>query len=580
MAGMPGNFIAGAYAATIPFFYFAVILILTLLLSPLYFLRPVRYLVILPLVCLDFYLLLDLFIFNVYRFHLDAVFIYILLTDFFGVGVPVHIIILLSLSMAGIVAGNAYLLRRSKAIGNWPVKIMWAALAIYAAGQFIHIWGAYYRQSAIMRYTTDFPYYYPIKATNFMKNVSSVVPFIVPAAEKGDLSIASMADDDALSLRYPLKKIECAPAGGKRPNVLFFLLESWRSDMMTPDITPVISQFARKGTVFTNHLSGGTVTPQGLFSLMFGLHPTYMKYTDADPERYHPVFLNVLKQNGYAMSVFTSSNLKSFSMKEMFFGGMPVEKYVVHYGSDNSVNDRLVVSELVASLKERPRTTPFFTFVFLTASHHGYNFPADGEVFSPVSKESAFLFNKKADPTPLLNRYKNALHYDDALFGEVLDALRKTGFDKNTIIVISSDHGEEFNDKGRGYWGHGSNFTRYQTSVPLVISFPGDPGGQVVNTRSAHIDVVPTLMNRMFSCANDIQDYSSGADLFRLPPKRGIIVRSYVNKACVIDDTAYVDSLPLKRYHLDDVDRKSTEFDYKAIEAMKVSESRFVRRNP
>jgi uncharacterized protein len=579
--GTPRTLLAWIYAASIPCYYFTAALILTMLLSPLYFLRHTRYLVIAPLVCMDFYLFLNLFIYDIYRFHLDAVFLYILVKDFYGIGVPLYIICLLALFLAAIILVNVFIFRRSQGFRKWPATVMMWAVALYTAGQFIHVWGAEFHLSSITRYANGFPYFYPIKASKLMAKLERNHLIVAPAPSGGnDLNIDVQAENDALSLNYPLKKIRCTCPPGQRPNILFFLLESWRGDMMNASITPVISGLAQKGYLFDNHLSGGNVTPTGLFSIMYGLHSTYMRYIDTDPKRYPPVFLSVLKENGYAASVYTSSNLKGFSLKEMFFSNIPVEEYFERYGSDNSRNDRLVIDKLIGSIKNAKPDTPFFKFVFLTASHHGYNYPKDQALFQPTSKESAFLFNKYADPVPLLNRYKNALHYNDSLFGEVLKALREAHLDKKTVIVISSDHGEEFNDKGRGYWGHGSDFTRYQSSVPLIIYFPGEPGGQVIHGRSSHIDVVPTLMSHLFTCGSPISDYSSGSDLFNLPEHRGLIVRSYVNKACIIDDTVYVDSIPLKRYFLDDVEHKSTRFDYKTIELMKLSESHFVRKSP
>ncbi|MBK9224510.1 MAG: sulfatase-like hydrolase/transferase [Flavobacterium sp.] len=77
--------------------------------------------------------------------------------------------------------------------------------------------------------------------------------------------------------------------------------------------------------------------------------------------------------------------------------------------------------------------------------------------------------NDDYNPKQLINRYKNSLHFVDSLVGKVLLNLEKRGSLKNTIVVITSDHGQEFNDNKKGYWQHGGNFSDYQIGVPLLV---------------------------------------------------------------------------------------------------------------
>ena len=117
------------------------------------------------------------------------------------------------------------------------------------------------------------------------------------------------------------------------------------------------------------------------------------------------------------------------------------------------------------------------------------------------------------DPRPYRNRHNNAVFYVDRLIGEVLAAIRKAGLDDETIVIVTGDHGEEFNDSGLNYWGHNSNFSRYQTQVPLVVHWPGRPPREHRGMTS-HLDVVPTLMSRVLGCTTPVEAYSNGFDLF------------------------------------------------------------------
>jgi hypothetical protein len=577
--GAPDNFLSLLFAMSIPAYYYVIFFAVTVLLFPLYLVRHTRYLVIIPKVCLDFYLFVDLFIFNVYRFHIDALFISLMIHDFHGIGVPAYIIGLLILSLAVIVWLNVRALVSTRHLRRWPVVISFAAFFLCLSGQFLHAWGNEFHQRYITRYVPEFPYFFPMKARDFMENLAREFPAIIPAYYQAkELTIDQYARSGTVLLQYPLKKIDCPRPSGERYNILFFLLESWRFDMMNGSVTPAIHEFAKKSYVFTNHLSGGNVTHAGLFSLMYGLHPTYLRYMSTDPTRYPPVLLSVLKNNGYAISAYTSSNLNGFSLKKMFFQDIAPADYIVRYGGDDVINDKCILSELIRSIKNERTGRPFFKFVFLTSSHHGYSYPVGHDIFHPTAREGSFMFNKYADPGPLMNRYRNSLHYIDSLFGEVLTTLREAHLDKKTIIIVTSDHGEEFNDKSYGYWGHGSNFTRAQVSVPFILYLPDNGKGHIISRRSSHIDVAPTLLKYLFG-DSPISDYSDGSDLFNLPEHRGLIIKSYTNKAYIIDDIVYTEGIPIDSYDINDINKKNNDFKYAEIEQLKRSEGCFVRND-
>lgn len=573
------NFLSLLYALSIPTYYYVIITLMTLVLTPLVLVRRVSCLVIAPKVFVDFYLFVNLFVFTIYRFHIDGMFMGILIHDFYGIGIPRYIMCLLAMSLVLIVLVNAFAFRMAGSPGKRPAAVSLAMVLLFLTGQSVHMWGIEYSQRSITSYTTAFPYYFPVKARNFMEGLARDLPFVIPAYSRdGVPGIDPDGDIGGAFLRYPIKRITCGCPPAERLNILFFIVESWRSDMMNERITPNISLLGKRSFVFTNHMSGGTVTSTGLFSLMYGLHPTYLRSIETYPEKYPPILMRIVKENGYSINVYTSSNLDGFSLKKMFFKGISPARYVMKYDWDNVTDDRYVVSRLIGDIESRNMRSPFFAFVFLTSSHSGYGYPECHDIFHPTCRESSFLFNRYADPSPLLNRYRNSLHYVDSLFGEIMSALKRTRLDRNTVIVVTSDHGEEFNDRGNGYWGHGSDFTRYQSLVPLILHLPGNEQGRVITRRSSHIDVVPTLLKHMFKCSNVISDFSNGFDLMNLPPHRGLILKSYKRKAYVVDDTVYAEGLPLDSYDLNDMERKNTKIDYGEIRKLKESEGFFIGR--
>ncbi len=375
---------------------------------------------------------------------------------------------------------------------------------------------------------------------------------------------------------YPLKPLTFS-ARKPTTNVLFIVLESWQAAMLTADVMPNMSMFAGQNYRFNNHLSGGSVTVPGLFSLMYGLHPSYLKYAQAAPYEYQTVLTKSLQQQDYVIEAYVSTNLERFSLKPMFFGDIKPENYTYENASNTETNDRKVVNKLIQSFAHSDNNQPWFKFVFLNSSHHSYSYPPEFAKFTPVPDNSeGFLFNKNMDPVPFRNDYKNALYYLDTLFAEIEQSLKEQQLDENTIIMITGDHAEEFNENERGYWGHGSNFTRYQTHVPLLLHVPGKTEAVEINTRSSHIDIVPTILTHLLGCDNTMSDYSSGENLFDLPLSRGLIQASYKDKAYLIDDTVYATGVSVSSYDINDIKLENRDYQFRLINQLKYAESKFL----
>ncbi len=583
--GKPDNFYAFFYVGTIPLYYYFPLLILLILFVPILFFQKIQYLIIIPKVLLDTFLIADLLVFKVYRFHIDMMFVNMLLHDFNGIGISTSMIVGAIVIFFLIVSFNIWIFRKLRDNRKFQTKKLNLALLIFfLLGQVVHIWAYEYNQQFITKYTPYFPYYSPITSSSMMKKIKRNFPRIIPAPyEKPNENMSNLLGKNKLSsgmFTYPLKELVLTDTISNKPNVLFFLTESWRFDMLSAKITPNISKLSESSYQFVNHYSGGSVTVSGLFSLMYGLHPSYLKFAQSNPYQYQTIFTKSLKDMGYSIRAYTSSNLDRFALKPMFFGEIKSEDYSNQRSLLTIENDRFVVSKLIEDIQQDTTREPWFKFVFLNASHHNYKYPEEHELFSPVPKNSeGFVFNKDIDSEPFLNDYKNSLHFIDKLFGDIYDALEELGLDKNTIIVITSDHGEEFNDNGEGYWGHGSNFTRYQTSVPLIIKLPQNSEAIRVAKLSGHVDIVPSILNQILKSGQKISDYSSGHDLFNLPEKRGIIMASYMDKAYLIDDKIYSNGLSFKSYYVDDINNENKAFSYDLINQLRQEETVFLKSN-
>lgn len=81
----------------------------------------------------------------------------------------------------------------------------------------------------------------------------------------------------------------------------------------------------------------------------------------------------------------------------------------------------------------------------------------------------------------------------DGEIARFLDELDRRGVLSNAVVVISSDHGEEFLDHGE--FGHGHTLYEELIRVPLLISYPGQQKRRDVRAKVSLIDIAPTLLD-------------------------------------------------------------------------------------
>src|SRR6185503_2418625 len=89
---------------------------------------------------------------------------------------------------------------------------------------------------------------------------------------------------------------------------------------------------------------------------------------------------------------------------------------------------------------------------------------------------------------------EQSLQYLDTQIGRLMSHLDSLGHASNTIIILLSDHGEEFLDHGR--WGHWeSNLYDEMLKVPLIIQMPDRSGSQVIRRQVRVLDLMPTILD-------------------------------------------------------------------------------------
>jgi len=528
------------------------------------------------LVLFVYYLLLDSYIYGIFKFHVDPFWIEFALRDCESLGVP-RVTLLGALAMLpgiALVEMSIYALARRFA-GLKRFVLVYPVLVVlgFVVSQTLHIVTYERNDERITGLTPCLPAYVPVTSHG--------------EAEKYG-SLLSLGDDDpretgsareVISMRYPLGELRYkAAAAAKPPNIVIVLLESWRSDAFDERTTPNIWALGRESSVFSNHLSSGNQTTCGIFGLFYGLHATYWTAVKANSAAIdNPVLIDVLKAHGYDFGIFARSKFDRHKIKDSIFKGIDVHETFA--GATIPEQDEDMTRQVMEFVEREAREKrPFCAFAFYKSSHAPYEYPPQDEIYSPV-KNVGMALRADTDPAPYFNDYRNALHYEDALVGGIIEELRSLKLIGRTVVVVTTDHGESFNEDGANYWGHGSNFTRAQIQVPFILHAPGRRPG-IIERRTSHIDFAPTILHDYFGCTSDARAYSNGRNLFDpSAAPRPLVIGSYVSHAFVFGDDVY-EILPAytKKYTLDHVRSDATVPPSALVKAVMGEVNRFVSR--
>ena len=166
----------------------------------------------------------------------------------------------------------------------------------------------------------------------------------------------------------------------------------------------------------------------------------------------------------------------------------------------------MLTTRAVTWLQHRDTSRPFFLYLHATDPHDPYT-PRSPfrEKFVTFQKYPDLvrvrnLLGRRLTPeeseavrTELTGLYDAEIAFNDHHFGQLVAWLKENDLYNSTMIVVTSDHGEEFLDHER--WGHGATLYQEQLAVPLIVKLPGQTGaGTVVDDLAQHVDLMPTIL--------------------------------------------------------------------------------------
>lgn len=343
------------------------------------------------------------------------------------------------------------------------------------------------------------------------------------------------------------------PARG--PNVVFIVIDALRQDHLgcygyNRNTSPGIDELARQGVIFNNAFSSSPWTKPSVASFYTSLHPN--NHRTLNQYKMLPesalTFAEILKNQGYRTYYLNAGNVS--------IG----KKFNFHQGFDYYFNKRIdagLLTDNFLSLLPELRNKRFFSYIHYMDTHLPYNKNKYNEWFvknkpiEPPFEPGKINHNivkdldvshrlSPGDKEYLESLYDGQIRFVDENIKRIIGALRDNNMLENTLVIITSDHGEEFWDHNN--FEHGHTMYNELLEVPLIIV-----GNQLKplkpDTPVSLIDLLPTVIKILG--INDTNYHLKGVSFLNLlegkkeGPGRPIFAMGTLygdEKYCVIKD--------------------------------------------
>jgi arylsulfatase A-like enzyme len=311
----------------------------------------------------------------------------------------------------------------------------------------------------------------------------------------------------------PLPRREfAAPAQGLSypgANVILLSIDTLRADHLgcygyREDTSPHIDAFAREGVRFARTYAASNTTLPSHASMMTSLYPGTHK---AEVMRFAPVpeEVTTLAEVLHAAGYRTAAVVDDGELDPIWGLNQGFETYAVAPVEGFRTILPLALERLEALKKEK-----FFLFLHTYDVHTPYRpTPEDLDSFfahyqgafaPPIDDDLSRAVSGQYVRTDLNDirfieaSYDACIRWTDVQVGRLLAHLRELGLDKNTIVIITADHGEGFNEHGK-VATHRYDLYDELLRVPLVVRLPdGALGGSVFDYNVSLVDLMPSLL--------------------------------------------------------------------------------------
>lgn len=306
------------------------------------------------------------------------------------------------------------------------------------------------------------------------------------------------------------------------PNIILITIDALRPDHLScygykRNTSPNIDKLTEEGVMFSQVISQGPWTPPSIFSIITSMYPNIHGVYDYGM----PINANItnlfeilkMKECYYMGSINGRGELAEFnfsSLKEYFDTFYP------------STNQYILANEVSQNAIEWLRSNKrkkFFLWLFYLDPHAPYRPPSPYDKLYlrdefakeynkhvPISNKTVDLYDGYGvipkiaavkditDINYYISQYDGEIRFVDEQIGKVLNELKVLNLYDNTLIIISSDHGESMGEHNY-YFVHGHGLYDEWLRVPLIIRHKSLPNNIIIDRQVQSIDIMPTILD-------------------------------------------------------------------------------------
>jgi len=305
-------------------------------------------------------------------------------------------------------------------------------------------------------------------------------------------------------------------AGGRgRPaNVILISIDTLRADHLgcygyRVATSPAIDRFAGEAVLFETAVAQAPSTEPSHASIFTSLLPSHHGAYFSMKAPLHPdnvTMAEILRGQGLA----TKSVNDGAQVQAKWGFDQGFDEYTTLPGPPTEYTFRRTVEHAVAWL-EAHGDERFFLFLHTYEPHHPYTpgqrfyelvgHTNESDLPAEISKQLLEELNRRFDTLTAAEKRHIVAAYDaeirsmDEAFGRLVAELERLGLYESTLIVFTSDHGEELGERDRMGW-HSHALFDEQLLVPLIVRLPGGRhAGRRVATQVRSIDILPTVLD-------------------------------------------------------------------------------------
>ena len=297
-----------------------------------------------------------------------------------------------------------------------------------------------------------------------------------------------------LTLLFLLNLVSCSNKPSRKYNIVLIVIDTLRADHLSfygykKNTAPFLSKIAKDAIVFKHTFSPSSWTAPATASIFTSLYPfqhgvLMCLLAIKRAKRLNPnITINkipqeittlpeVLKKNGY--KTFGISDNLNIGELEGFTQGF--DKFKT-YGYKKAP---FITKKILEWKKELLSSKKYFLFIQFMDPH------------APYHKRYPWYKPQKNLKKEMISRYDSEINFVDSFIRKLYLEL---GWDKNTLLIITSDHGEGLWD--HGHMDHGQSLFLEEINVPLIIKLPEIKKGKKIYTPVSTIDIFPTIV-RLF----------------------------------------------------------------------------------